>query len=108
MGTDSSRSSSRFTGRVYHGASAPTDAIGAAPLRRIVHGHRCARDDHWRRNHAGRWFALLAASRLGLGRLPGDFAYEGKNVYVAIPIATSILLSIVLTIALNIAIRVWK
>ena len=53
-------------------------------------------------------FALLAAARLGLGRLPGDILYEGKNVYIAIPIATSILLSIVLTIALNIFIRVWK
>ncbi len=53
-------------------------------------------------------FALLAVSRLGLGRVPGDFIYEGKNVYVAIPLATSIVLSVVLTIALNIAIRIWK
>jgi hypothetical protein len=42
---------------------------------------------------------LLLAGRFGfpLGRLPGDFAYRGKNVSVFIPIGTSILISIVLS-----------
>ena len=37
-----------------------------------------------------------------LGRLPGDFRYQGQNVSCFFPIVTSILLSIVLTILLNI------
>ena len=43
---------------------------------------------------------LLLAGRTGLplGRLPGDFAYRGKNVRVFFPLATSILVSIVLTL----------
>lgn len=42
---------------------------------------------------------LILASRFGLplGRLPGDFAYKGKNVSIFFPLATSILLSIVLS-----------
>ena len=42
---------------------------------------------------------LLVAGRFGLplGRLPGDFAYRGKNVSVFIPIGTSILISLVLS-----------
>lgn len=42
---------------------------------------------------------LLLAGRAGLplGRLPGDFAYRGKNVSVFIPLGTSILISIVLS-----------
>ncbi|HEV2486696.1 MAG TPA: DUF2905 domain-containing protein [Terracidiphilus sp.] len=42
---------------------------------------------------------LLLAGRFGLplGRLPGDFAYRGKNVSVFIPIGTSILVSLVLS-----------
>jgi hypothetical protein len=42
---------------------------------------------------------LLLAGRFGLplGRLPGDFAYRGKNVSVFIPIGTSILISLVLS-----------
>ena len=43
---------------------------------------------------------LLLAGRAGLplGRLPGDFAYRGKNVQVFFPLATSILVSILLTL----------
>jgi len=43
---------------------------------------------------------LLLAARLGmpLGRLPGDFAWRGKNVQVYFPLGTSILISIVLTL----------
>jgi len=45
---------------------------------------------------------LLIAARFGwpLGRLPGDFAYRGKNVSVFIPIGTSILISVALSILL--------
>jgi Protein of unknown function (DUF2905) len=44
--------------------------------------------------------AFMIAGRLGLplGRLPGDFAYRGKNVSVFFPLGTSILVSIALTI----------
>jgi Protein of unknown function (DUF2905) len=43
---------------------------------------------------------LLLAGRWGipLGRLPGDFAYRGKNVSVFFPLGTSILISIVISI----------
>jgi hypothetical protein len=43
---------------------------------------------------------LMVAGRAGLplGRLPGDFAYRGKNVSVFLPLGTSILISIVLSL----------
>ena len=43
---------------------------------------------------------LLLAGRFGLplGRLPGDFAYRGKNVSFYFPLGTSILISIVLSV----------
>lgn len=34
----------------------------------------------------------------GLGRLPGDIAYKGKNVSVYFPIVSCVILSIVLTL----------
>lgn len=37
-------------------------------------------------------------SFFGLGRLPGDIAYKGKNVSVYFPIVTSLVLSVVLTL----------
>ena len=42
---------------------------------------------------------FLFAARMGvpLGRLPGDFAYRGKNVSIYLPLGTSIMISIVLT-----------
>jgi hypothetical protein len=42
---------------------------------------------------------LLFASRTGLplGRLPGDFAYKGKNASFYFPLGTCILISVVLT-----------
>lgn len=42
---------------------------------------------------------ILIAGRFGLplGRLPGDFAYRGKNVSVYFPLGTSILISVVLS-----------
>jgi len=43
---------------------------------------------------------LLLAGRFGLplGRLPGDFAWRGKNASFYFPLGTSILISIVLSI----------
>ncbi len=43
---------------------------------------------------------LMLAGRFGLplGRLPGDFAWRGKNTQVYFPLGTSVLLSIVLTL----------
>ena len=47
---------------------------------------------------------LLAASRMGflgsLGRLPGDFAYKGRNFSFYFPIVTCLVLSVVLTLVL--------
>lgn len=44
---------------------------------------------------------LLLGNKLGLGRLPGDLTWRGKNTTVHFPIATSILVSLVLTVLLN-------
>jgi len=44
---------------------------------------------------------LMAGSRVssfGLGRLPGDIAYKGKNVTFYFPIVTCLLLSAVVTL----------
>ena len=43
---------------------------------------------------------LMLAARFGLplGRLPGDFAYRGKNFSFYFPLGTSILISIVLSL----------
>lgn len=41
---------------------------------------------------------FLAAGRLGVGRLPGDFVIRRGNVSCFFPLATSILLSLVLTL----------
>jgi hypothetical protein len=46
---------------------------------------------------------LIAGSRVsffGLGRLPGDIAYKGKNVTFYFPLVTCIVLSAVLTLIL--------
>ncbi len=44
--------------------------------------------------------AILLAGRIGLplGRLPGDFAYRGKNVSFYFPLGTSILISVALSL----------
>jgi hypothetical protein len=44
---------------------------------------------------------LWLGERVGLGRLPGDLHWRGKNFTIAFPIATSILISVVLTVVLN-------
>ena len=53
---------------------------------------------------------LLLAARVGLplGRLPGDFAYRGKNVRVYFPLGTSILVSVILTLLLYLFSRIRK
>ncbi len=48
---------------------------------------------------------FLAASALGLGRLPGDLSFGGKNARVFIPIGTSIVLSVVATIVVSLLFR---
>jgi hypothetical protein len=47
---------------------------------------------------AGIAVLLLERAGLGLGRLPGDFAYRGRNVQVWFPLGTCIVLSVVLSI----------
>ncbi len=37
-------------------------------------------------------------TRLGLGRLPGDFVIHRENLTIHIPLATSLLVSVVLTL----------
>ncbi|HXK34713.1 MAG TPA: DUF2905 domain-containing protein [Dehalococcoidia bacterium] len=51
---------------------------------------------------------LLAASRLGPGRLPGDIVIERGNFSFALLLGTSLLLSVVLTVVLNIVLRIWR
>ena len=60
----------------------------------------------------GKWLVVIGASivalglltillgRIGLFRLPGDFAFGGRNWRVYIPLASSIILSILLTLLL--------
>jgi hypothetical protein len=44
---------------------------------------------------------LFLGQRLGLGRLPGDFSWRGKNFSFHFPLATSLLVSLVLTVLIN-------
>ena len=47
---------------------------------------------------------LIAAAKLGLpglGELPGDIVYHGRNTTIYFPIVTCILLSVVLTLVLS-------
>lgn len=48
---------------------------------------------------------VLLASKLGIGRLPGDLLWEGENWTVYVPLGWMVLLSVVLTILLNLFIR---
>ncbi len=50
---------------------------------------------------------LYLAGRLGMGRLPGDISFGGRNWRVYLPLGTSILLSIVLTLTLWLIFR-WR
>ncbi|MEN1759224.1 DUF2905 family protein [Anoxynatronum sibiricum] len=47
----------------------------------------------------------LLANRMGLGRLPGDFMLQRKNITMYFPLATSLLVSLLLTILLNLFFR---
>ena len=53
---------------------------------------------------------VMLAARLGLpmGRLPGDFAYRGKNFSFYFPLGTSILISIVLSAILYVMARLRR
>lgn len=44
---------------------------------------------------------LLVGQRLGLGRLPGDLSWQGKNFSFHFPLVTSLIVSLVLTLLLN-------
>lgn len=48
---------------------------------------------------------FVLGGKLGLGRLPGDFAVERKNVTIYFPIVTSIIVSLVLTLLANLFLR---
>jgi hypothetical protein len=50
---------------------------------------------------------LYLASRINipLGKLPGDFVFQGKNITCILPLATSIILSIALSVILTIISR---
>jgi hypothetical protein len=48
---------------------------------------------------------LLLASKLGIGRLPGDVLVRRGNFTLYAPIGLMIVLSLVLTIVLNVLIR---
>lgn len=49
---------------------------------------------------AGVIVLLLERVGLGVGRMPGDFAYRGRSVQVWFPLGTCIVLSILLSAAL--------
>jgi hypothetical protein len=53
---------------------------------------------------------VWAVSKLGLplGRLPGDFAWETKNVKVYFPFVTMLIVSGILTAILNIIARIGR
>ncbi len=48
---------------------------------------------------------LVAASALGVGRLPGDLRFGRGNVRVYVPLATCLVLSVVATLVLNLLLR---
>lgn len=41
---------------------------------------------------------VLMLERVGLGRMPGDFVYRGRNTQVWFPLGTCIVLSVVLSV----------
>jgi len=47
-------------------------------------------------------FLLMFAEKIPfIGKLPGDFAFKGKNFSIYFPLATSLLLSLIISILLN-------
>jgi len=57
---------------------------------------------------AGAGALLLAAGKLGLGKLPGDLTFGGKNWRVYLPIGTSIVLSLLLSGLLWVILRLRR
>ena len=53
---------------------------------------------------------VLGLERIGLGpgRLPGDFAYRGRNVQVWFPLGTCIVISVVLSALLYLLTRMRR
>lgn len=49
--------------------------------------------------------AFVAASALGLGRLPGDLSFRRGNLRIFVPLATSLVLSVVATVVINLFLR---
>lgn len=49
---------------------------------------------------AGLLILALGRFNVPLGRLPGDFKWQGRGWFVSFPLATSILLSVLLTLLL--------
>ncbi len=48
---------------------------------------------------------MLAASALGLGRLPGDLSFGRGGTRVHVLLATSLVISVVATVVLNLLLR---
>jgi uncharacterized membrane protein len=44
---------------------------------------------------------FMAADKISLGHLPGDFSFGNDKVRIYVPVATCILLSVVITLILN-------
>ena len=51
---------------------------------------------------------LLGLSKMGLGRLPGDFEWAGRHWRVSFPLATSLLLSLILTLLVNLILWLFR
>lgn len=51
---------------------------------------------------------LMLGARLGLGNLPGDFAWKRGQTSIYFPLVTSIVLSLVLTFLLNFVLRFFR
>jgi hypothetical protein len=51
---------------------------------------------------------LAGRMNLPLGKLPGDFHFQTKNISCVVPLATSLIISLLLTLLLNIILRWLK
>lgn len=57
---------------------------------------------------AGAIILLAAPFGIPLGRLPGDFSHQGKNVSFYFPLGTSILVSVILSLLLYVISRMRR
>ncbi|HEX2736266.1 MAG TPA: DUF2905 domain-containing protein [Polyangiaceae bacterium] len=48
---------------------------------------------------------IVLGERLGLGRLPGDIVYKGKQTEFQFPIVSCLVVSVVLSVILNLWLR---